>query len=110
MTTDLRHHLNLILAECRLIVEMAPTLMLESRSFSPAAAKALIATIPALLTAIEKAERVSRIRWGWDGDCGADDIAEEIIETAESALQSICDQFAYLLEAQSHAAQPQTER
>lgn len=80
-----QHHLNLILAECRLKNDPA--------------SKALIVSIEAL-------QKIAADTM-WDerqNDTTPSYAALDAIE----ALQSICDQFAYLLPAP--AAQPQTER
>lgn len=73
------------------------TFIATSRQFTPAAAKGVIAQIDAQTKTIELAEQITRLPWGYDGDGGSVGIAEDIIEQTTEALQSLANEFAYLL-------------
>lgn len=42
----------------------------------------------ALAEALEAFKRIAKIRWGWDGDCGAKSIAENAIDDVEEAIRA----------------------
>lgn len=42
----------------------------------------------ALAEALDAFERITKIRWGWDGDCGAKSIAENAIDDVEDAIRA----------------------
>lgn len=65
----------------------------HSRTFSPAAAKALLASIDGHEKVIVWARGILAITWQYDGDGGAHGAAQDIIDTATEALRAIALSF-----------------
>lgn len=64
-----------------------------SRNLTPALANATLIAIGCIKNAKNQASRINKLDWGHDGDCGATNHSDAIIEDCDDALQDIADSF-----------------